>query len=106
MAPTGDKATKHSRDREILRRFVGIYCKHHHQADGQGLCDNCAELLGYALEKLSRCPMDPKPKCKDCPVHCYDPEHRERIREVMKFSGVHLVKRGGVDWLLKYFLCS
>jgi hypothetical protein len=47
--------------------------------------------------------MDPKPKCKDCPVHCYKSEYRRRIKEVMRFSGIYFVKRGRVDWLIKYF---
>ena len=56
-----------------------------------------------ALDRLDRCPQDPKPKCKDCAVHCYKPEYRRRIRAVMKFSGLYFVKRGRVDWLWKYF---
>jgi len=47
--------------------------------------------------------MAPKPKCKDCPVHCYKIEYRRRIKEVMRFSGIYFVKRGRVDWLIKYF---
>lgn len=89
----------------MLRRFVEVYCKHHHDAAG-GLCSECDELLEYALSRLAACPMDPKPKCKDCPVHCYKPEYRRRIQEVMKFSGMHFVKRGRLDWLLKYFLAG
>ena len=28
---------------------------------------------------------------------------RKRVREIMKYSGMHFVKRGSVDWLVKYF---
>jgi hypothetical protein len=97
---------RHRRDRQILRRFIQIYCRHHHSPGKGCLCPDCRDLQSYALGRLERCPMDPKPKCKDCPVHCYKPEYRARIREVMKFSGIHLVKRGRVDWLVKYFLSS
>jgi hypothetical protein len=68
------------------------------------MCESCAELLEYALLRLEKCPFDPKPKCKDCKVHCYKDDYRQRIREVMKFSGIHFVKRGRLDWLFKYFL--
>jgi hypothetical protein len=58
----------------------------------------------YARDRLIACPYDPKPKCKHCPTHCYKPAMRRRVREVMQFGGMHFVKRGRLDWLVKYFL--
>jgi hypothetical protein len=88
----------------VLGKFILVYCqKKHHPPKGQ-MCESCAELLEYALVKLEKCPFDPKPKCKECKVHCYKDDYRQRIREVMKFSGIHFVKRGRLDWLFKYFL--
>ena len=90
---------------ETLTRFVEVYCAHHHApAEGEGVCAECAELLAYARARLDKCPYDPKPKCKDCTTHCYRPKYREKVREVMKFSGMHFVKRGRVDWLVKYMM--
>jgi hypothetical protein len=89
---------------QTIKKFIEVYCSKKHGTDGGQLCDECGELLAYATERLARCPMDPKPKCKDCKVHCYDADHRARIKEVMKFSGMHFVKRGRLDWLVKYFL--
>lgn len=108
MPETRDDGRK-AREAEVLRTFVGVYCAGNHPAEARGgateaLCPDCAELLAYALGRLERCPMDPKPKCKDCPVHCYKPDMRAKIREVMKHSGMHFVKRGRIDWLIKYFL--
>ena len=35
--------------------------------------------------RLDRCPFrDEKPTCSNCLVHCYKPDMRERIREVMR----------------------
>jgi len=31
---------------------------------------------------------------------------RQRIKEVMKYSGKYYVKRGRLDWLVKYFLAT
>lgn len=91
------------RDAAVLEKFVRVYCREHrHAADG-ALCPACEELLAYAMRKLEKCPMNPKPKCKDCPVHCYQPTHRRAIGEVMKFSGMYFAKRGRLDWLLRYF---
>jgi hypothetical protein len=98
MPPHADK----QRDREMLEAFVAVYCRKQHARDE--LCDDCRDLLAYALERLAKCPFDPKPKCRDCAVHCYAPAYRARIREVMRTAGMHFVKRGRVDWLLKYFL--
>jgi len=93
-----------------LVRFVEVYCRAHHQPKGaarQGgktVCAECRGLLDYARGRLACCPLDPKPKCKNCHIHCYQPKYRSRVKEVMKFSGMHFVKRGRLDWLVKYFL--
>jgi hypothetical protein len=95
---------KVEKDFSTLDAFVRVYCKHHHGTNGSGPCAECRDLLDYARGRLERCPLDPKPKCKDCPVHCYKPAHRVRVQEIMRFSGMHFVKRGRLDWLVKYFL--
>lgn len=87
----------------ILRRFVEVYCRDHH-GGARVPCQECAELIAYARKKLDRCPQDPKPKCKECPTPCYGREQRERIRAVMRYSGMYFVKRGRLDWLVRYFL--
>jgi hypothetical protein len=93
------------RDMEIIETFTHIYCRKHHarRSDG-GLCPECRDLVDYARARREKCPYDPKPKCKECPTHCYKPSYRERMRAVMRFSGMYFVKRGRLDWLFKYFL--
>jgi hypothetical protein len=88
----------------IAKRFVSVYCREQHGGDGSPLCSECAELLAYARKRLERCPYDPKPKCKECRTHCYRPDYREKMKAVMRFSGIYHVKRGRLDWLFKYFL--
>ncbi|MGN0478669.1 MAG: nitrous oxide-stimulated promoter family protein, partial [Hominenteromicrobium sp.] len=40
------------------------------------------------------CPfMETKTFCSNCKVHCYKPEMREKIREVMRFSGPRMIFR-------------
>lgn len=110
-----------ARDVAILVRFIGIYCdgKHGEQirrpvhlkfcdlevllGRSPVLCDACAKLLAHAIVKRSRCPHDPKPACKHCPQHCYQPAYRQYIREVMRYSGWRMVTRGRVD-LLRHLL--
>lgn len=92
------------RDLMILRAFIRVYCVRKHHSPRGVLCADCSELLSYAQARLAACPYDPKPKCKHCPTHCYKPQMRARIRAVMRYSGIYFVKRGRLDWLVKYFL--
>ena len=32
-----------------------------------------------------------KTACKDCKVHCYQKEMREKVREIMRFSGPRMM---------------
>ncbi len=108
---------KLEKDLRVLVRFIRLYCDHRHAEAAktafalQGfngralgkrpvvLCHPCRKLLAHALVKRARCPLDPKPACKHCPVHCYHPAYRQQIREVMKYSGRHLVLSGRLDML-------
>lgn len=110
---------KENRDIRTLARFIALYCRKHHAGrspfegfrkldldpplDAVELCPECAKLLKYGLTMRLRCPLDPKPMCKECLNPCYRPEYRDKIREVMKFSGMHLIKRGRIDLLFHYF---
>jgi hypothetical protein len=89
------------KDEKILRRFIGVYCKEKHGT--LDLCPSCSELLNYALKRNEKCPLDPKPQCKNCKIHCYKPAMRIGMKEVMKFSGIWHIKRGRLDWLWHYF---
>lgn len=93
------------RHARVLRLFVEVYCVAHHvRPAGRPLCDECQGLVDYGRRKLERCPYDPKPKCKECPTHCYGRAQRARVREVMRYSGMRFVTRGRLDWLVGYFL--
>jgi len=105
---------KRHKDKLLVEKFIGVYCAKKHSgwhlqaklagADQPTLCPECAALKEYAFEKLDKCPFDPKPKCKDCRVHCYAEPWRSQMKEVMKFSGIYFVKRGRLDWLFKYLM--
>lgn len=75
-----------------LRRMLALYCRGRH-AGGPELCAACRELEAYAADRLRRCARRPKPACKDCPKHCYAPEPRSRIREVMRYAGPRMLLR-------------
>ena len=112
---------KEIKDLRVLAQFTSVYCRVHHpdqeklplEQDVSGVsalkvhkypvCDECREFLYYAIERRLRCPLDPRPICKHCPVHCYKPDYRQKVREVMRFSGKYLMKRGRLDLLWHYF---
>lgn len=94
---------KTAQDIEVLSGFIGIYCRGKHRSARGELCGDCASLLEYARKRRSKCPLDPKPACKHCPIHCYAKDQRARIREVMAYSGKRLLLRGRLDLLWHYF---
>lgn len=88
------------RDIKVLREFAGIYCRQKHGIAGE-LCTQCRDVLDYAIERRRKCPFAPKPTCKDCTVHCFGEPYRSQIREVMKMAGMHYLKHGRVDKIVK-----
>lgn len=84
---------KREREKEIVSEMIEVYC-HAQHGKRDGLCPQCAEIDAYARERSDRCPvMENKTFCSNCPVHCYRPEMRERIREVMRFAGPRMITR-------------
>lgn len=74
-----------------IERMIRIYCRDIHKTRN-GLCPECEELKHYALSRLDACPLLPrKPVCSRCPVHCYKSDMRNKIRNVMRYSGPRMV---------------
>ncbi len=85
---------KREREKRMVSEMIALYCRKRHGggAGGRGLCPACAELDAYARARSDRCPfMETKAFCSNCRVHCYRPEMRERIREVMRFAGPRMI---------------
>ena len=97
------KRQKQEKDIRVLESFVGTYCRGRHQSRKGVLCAECSALLEYARAKRAKCPLDPKPDCKNCPINCYAKAQRAAIREVMAYSGRRLLLRGRLDLLWHYF---
>jgi hypothetical protein len=114
---------KEKSDIRTLMNFVKTYCRENHNGDRTpftfklfdikeinkneiSLCPNCAQLLTYGLTMRMKCPHDPKPMCKKCETQCYHGEYKTKIREVMKFSGMYMIKHGRLDMLYYYLRSS
>jgi hypothetical protein len=74
------------REKQTVGAMIRIYCKLNH--GGKELCAECSQLWNYAWERLENCPFESdKPTCIDCSIHCYKRDMKERVRQVMRFSG-------------------
>ncbi|MDO5291481.1 MAG: nitrous oxide-stimulated promoter family protein [bacterium] len=82
---------KLQREINVIETMVKIYCKGNHDHK-EGLCSECNELLEYAKLRASKCPfMEEKTFCNNCRVHCYKPEMRAKVKEVMKYAGPRML---------------
>lgn len=69
-----------------------MYCRDRHSSND--LCAECHDLETYALDRLCHCPFgEGKTVCSLCPVHCYKPVMRQRVREVMRYAGPRMMTR-------------
>ncbi len=85
------KSNRLSREQKTLLCMILLYCKKLHNRQDR-LCEECESLHEYALARLNKCPYgNSKPTCKKCTTHCYKPEMREKIRQVMRYAGPRML---------------
>ncbi len=83
---------KRQREKEAVSLMIALYCHGLHGTKRGALCPECAALDEYAQSRSDRCPfMATKTFCANCRVHCYKPEMRAKIREVMRYSGPRMM---------------
>lgn len=88
-----DSSRRVRREKRTVRAMLKMYCRRNH-ASKEGLCDDCVELLEYSDRRLDKCPLiEDKPTCAKCPIHCYEKNHRERMKAVMRYSGPRMLLR-------------
>lgn len=81
-----------NKEKAVIPIMIKRYCKGNHKCDNGALCDDCRALTEYALFRLEKCPFkENKQFCSFCKVHCYQPDMREKIKAVMKYSGPRLL---------------
>lgn len=80
------------RELETIEAMAVIYCRDHHHTSQP--CADCRALMTYAARRLAVCTYgEDKPVCAKCQVHCYGKVMRERVREVMRYSGPRMIWR-------------
>ena len=85
------KKSKIEKDKVTIKKMIDIYCKDKHGSKDK-LCQDCSELLEYSWRRLELCRHgENKPTCGKCPIHCYKPDMREKIRKVMRYAGPRMI---------------
>ena len=93
------------KEKKTIAFMIQIFCGAHHGTGDKLLCPECTELLDYAKERLNKCPYgENKGACSKCKIHCYKPDMRKHITDVMRFSGPKMLTKHpllAVNHLLK-----
>lgn len=84
---------KREKEKAVVGDMIALYCRNNHGTNKKyGLCTECQQLLDYARSRSDHCPfMETKTFCVNCRVHCYKPEMREKIRQVMRYAGPRMI---------------
>jgi len=83
--------SKREKEKRTVALMIHLYCRKKHGMKS-GLCPDCQALHNYAILRSDKCPfMETKTFCSNCKVHCYKKEMRDKIREVMRFSGPRMM---------------
>jgi len=88
-----------NKEKELIPVMIQMYCRGNHKEKRKELqlkrsetCPECTELTEYALFRLSKCPFKINKKfCSFCKIHCYKPDMRQKIKDVMKYSGPRML---------------
>ncbi|MEZ4599471.1 MAG: nitrous oxide-stimulated promoter family protein [Syntrophotaleaceae bacterium] len=97
------------RDIRTLKILTEIYCRDHHRSspdhsEPSGLCRECEKFLAYGENRLLRCPLKPKPACRDCHIHCFSPSMRDTARNIMRYGWPRIFRRGRIDLLWRLLM--
>lgn len=83
---------KREREKRVVGLMIRLYCNGNHETQGKNICSDCKELLAYTIARTDRCPhMETKTFCSNCTTSCYNPLMKEKIREVMRWSGPRMI---------------
>lgn len=100
MTEEEKKLKEWNKEKQLIPVMIQMYCRGKHKKTRKetGLkrkevCPECKELTEYALFRLSKCPFKVNKKfCSFCKIHCYKPDMKEKIKDVMKYSGPRMLK--------------
>ena len=78
------------REKRTIRKMIEIYSRCHLKQEV--MSEECELLMEYACRRLEHCQFgEDKMPCGKCPVHCYAPQKRQQIKEVMRWVGPRMM---------------
>ncbi|MCW2255448.1 hypothetical protein M2263_001539 [Providencia alcalifaciens] len=78
------------REIKTIEKMIKIYEKSHPVTIDSP--DQYKQLYIYAINRLEKCRYgEQKPACKQCPIHCYQPKMREKMKVIMRWSGPRML---------------
>jgi len=78
-------------EKKTVKVMIQIYCSANHKQENR-LCENCQSLFEYAESRIDKCKFKSQNLvCSECKVHCFRPEKREKIKEIMRYSGQKVI---------------
>lgn len=95
-------AKRRQREKKTISQMVAIYCAGNHEQAvrtetaycGEAVCPRCKAVDDYSVMRTERCrQMAVKTSCDECPYHCYRPEEREQIKQVMRYAGPRMMTK-------------
>ncbi len=82
--------TQTERDKATILLMIDLYCRKRLKDSPDR--PRYETLADYACRRLTHCRFgEDKPACKDCPIHCYAPEKRKMMQEVMRWVGPRML---------------
>ena len=80
------------KEKQLIPAMIAKYCRGKHKTKRGEVCEECRALTEYALFRLEKCPFKVNKKfCSFCKIHCYKPDMRAKIKDVMKWSGPRML---------------
>ena len=74
---------KRDREKKVITEMVKLYCKKNHKN---------RDVLNYSLNRIDNCKyMETKTFCSNCKAPCYSPKMKEKVKQIMKFSGPRIL---------------
>lgn len=83
-------AYKRDTEKKLVSLMIELYRKGH--KNQEGIDEECQELITYSDARIDTCPyMETKTFCSKCKTHCYKPDMREKIKQVMRYAGPRML---------------
>ena len=84
---------KRQREQYVVEEMIWLYCRKNHSGSKAQLCPVCQKLADYAKLRSQKCPFmeNRRPSAQIVKYTVTSRRMREKIRQVMRFSGPRML---------------